>query len=208
MRGLYGGSFNPPHVGHLAVAQACAEAGALRSVVWMPAATPPHKQGDPALAPARARLAMVAAAVEGNPLFSVSDSEIRRADDQPSYTVHTVRALTAGGDAWALIVGGDSLAGFAGWHRPREILDHVGLLVYRRPGADLGFVPDWVLDRTTFVDGPALDVSSTEVRAQIASGRSARYLVPDAVRGLIRARGLYGADGSGADGSGADESGG
>ena len=191
MRALFGGSFNPPHVGHLVVAQACAEAEGVEQVVWMPAATPPHKLGDPALAPAQARLAMARAAAQGNDAFAVSDHEIWRADGAPSFTVDTLRALTADGSAWALVVGGDSLAGFAGWRAPREILSMARLLVYRRPGADLVGVPDWVLDRTQFVDGPALDVSSTEIRARLAAGRSVRYLVSDAVLDVIRDRGLY-----------------
>ena len=200
MLGLFGGSFNPPHVGHLAAAQACAEGAGLEVVVWMPAATPPHKVGDRSLAPAAARLAMVRAAVAGNDRFRVSDLELRRgADGRPSFTVDTLRALRAGGGGvapagaeWALLLGGDSLAGFARWRAPREILALARLVVYRRPGADLGGVPGWVLDRTTLVDGPALDLSSTEVRERLAAGRSARYLVPDAVRAVAAEHGLYG----------------
>ena len=197
--GLFGGSFNPPHVGHLAVAEACADAAGLDAVVWMPAATPPHKRDDPALAPAAVRLEMVRAAVAGNDRFRVSDLEVRRADatssrpagSAPSYTVDALRALAAGGDDWALIVGGDSLASFAGWREPREIVRLARLLVYRRPGSDLGDVPDWALDRTTVVDGPALDLSATALRARVAAGRSVRYLVADGVREVIARRGLY-----------------
>ena len=193
MLGLFGGSFNPPHVGHLAVAAACAEAAGLEAVVWMPAATPPHKLGDASLAPAEARLAMVRAAVAGDPAFRVSDLELRRgADGAPSFTVDTLRALRAQtDDEWALVVGGDSLAGFAGWRAPREIVELARLVAYRRPGADLGDVPGWVMDRTTLVDGPALDLSSTELRARLAAGRSVRYLVPDAALAVAAARGLY-----------------
>ena len=192
-RGLFGGSFNPPHVGHLAVAEACGQALGLDRVVWMPAAAPPHKLGDAALAPAADRLALVRLAIAGNPRFHASDLELRRAaDGRPSYTVDTLRALGADGD-WALLVGGDSLAGFARWREPREILRRARLAAYRRPGADLGDVPDWVLARTDFVDGPALDLSSTELRARAAAGRTVRYLVPDAVGEAIAERGLYGA---------------
>lgn len=197
MLGLFGGSFNPPHVGHLAVAEACAEAAGLEAVVWMPAATPPHKLGDAALAPAEARLAMVQAATAGNARFRVSDLELRRAraDGAPSFTVDTLRALRAQDDReWALLVGGDSLAGFPRWRAPREILDLARLVVYRRPGADLGDVPDWVLDRTTFVDGPALDLSSTELRARLAAGRTVRYLVPDGALAVAAEHGLYRAE--------------
>ena len=188
---LFGGSFNPPHVGHLAVAEACAEGAGLDRVVWVPAATPPHKQGRPDVAPAADRLALVRAAVAGNARFGVSDAEVERAG--VSYTVDTVRAVAErhpGADL-ALVLGGDSLAGFASWREPRAILDLARLVVYGRPGADPGAVPPWVLDRVTRVEGPLVDLSSTELRARIGAGRTVRYLVPDAVRAEIAARGLY-----------------
>ena len=189
--GLFGGSFNPPHVGHLAVAEACAEGAGLDRVVWVPAATPPHKQGRADVAPAADRLALVRAAVAGNARFGVSDAEVERAG--VSYTVDTVRAVAErhpGADL-ALVLGGDSLAGFASWREPRAILDLARLVVYGRPGADPGAVPPWVLDRVTRVEGPLVDLSSTELRARIGAGRTVRYLVPDAVRAEIAARGLY-----------------
>lgn len=190
--GLFGGSFNPPHVGHLAVAEACAEAAGLDRVLWMPAATPPHKQGDPALAPADVRLRMVEAAIAGNDRFEASDLEIARGE--VSYTVDTLRQLRDEGlDGLALIVGGDSLAGFLRWREPEAIAGLARLVVYRRPGdrVDLGALPDWLAARVTVADGPALDVSSTELRARIAAGRTVRYLVPDAVRAVIAAERLY-----------------
>lgn len=189
--GLFGGSFNPPHVGHLAVAEACAEALRLDRVLWMPAATPPHKQGDRALASAADRLALVEAAIRGNGRFEASDLEIARGD--VSYTVDTLRHLgRAAPEAdLHLIVGGDSLAGFPTWRDPREILRLARLVAYARPGADLGDVPGWVVDGATLVEGPLLDLSSTALRARLGAGQTVRYLVPDAVRAEIEARGLY-----------------
>ncbi|WP_412067135.1 nicotinate-nucleotide adenylyltransferase [Rubrivirga sp. IMCC43871] len=192
MTGIFGGSFNPPHVGHLAVAEACAQAAGLDRVLWIPAATPPHKQDDPTLAPEAARLAMVRAAVEGNPRFAVSDIEIARRG--VSYTVDTLRQLAAdGAGPLALIIGGDSLAGFPSWREPQAIVDLARLVVYRRPGdgVDLGALPGWLASALTVVEGPSLAVSSTELRGRIASGRTVRYLVPDAVRALIEAERLY-----------------
>ena len=188
---LFGGSFNPPHVGHLAVAEACAEGAGLGRVVWVPAATPPHKRGHADMAPARDRLALVRAAVAGNERFEVSDDEVARGD--VSYTVDTVRAFAGRGGDLALVVGADSLAGFASWREPRAILALARLVVYGRPGAALGDVPPWVMDRVTRVEGPLVDLSSTEIRARIGAGRTVRYLVPDAVRAEIAARGLYAA---------------
>ena len=188
---LFGGSFDPPHVGHLAVAAACAEAAGLDRVVWVPAATPPHKTGRLDMAPATDRLALVRAAVAGHDRFRVSASEVERGGT--SYTVDTVRAFAERDpDAdLALILGGDSLAAFASWREPRAILALARLVVYGRPGADLGAVPPWVAERVTRVDGPLVDLSSTELRDRIRAGRTVRYLVPDAVRAEIAARGLY-----------------
>lgn len=188
--GLFGGSFNPPHVGHLAVAEAAAEAARLDRVLWMPAATPPHKRDDRALASAADRLAMVRLATAGNERFEVSDAEIAR--DGVSYTVDTLRALAGErpGDTWHLILGGDSLAAFPTWREPDAILALVRLLVYARPGAPVDVSPE-LAPHVDLVAGPMLDLSSTALRARIASGHSVRYLVPDAVRGCIAERRLY-----------------
>ncbi|GAB5534138.1 MAG: nicotinate (nicotinamide) nucleotide adenylyltransferase [Rubricoccaceae bacterium] len=188
---LFGGSFNPPHIGHLAVAEACADAAGLDRVLWMPAATAPHKQDDPTLASADARLAMVRLAIEGNPRFDVSDLEITRGG--VSYTLETVRQLADmhPGDELALILGGDSLNYFPSWRNPRAILELARLIVYRRPGSELADAPDWVLERTTVVEGIPLHLSSTRIRQRIANGQTVRYLIPDAVRQLVEETGLY-----------------
>ena len=198
--GLFGGSFNPPHVGHLIVAETAADALGLDRVVWVPAATSPHKQGDPSLAAAADRLAMARLATEGNPRFEVSDREVERAG--VSYTVDTVAAVAAERPEadLVLLVGGDSLAGFASWREPRRILAHARLAVYARPGADLAAVPGWVSARTTRVDAPLLATSSTQIRADLAAGTSVRYRVPEAVRSYIEARGLYGTNAAAAAG--------
>lgn len=144
---------------------------------------------------------MVRAATEGNERFEVSDIEVAR--EGVSYTVDTLRQLRAErpDDELALIVGGDSAVGFASWREPRTILDLARLVIYARPGADLGAVPEWVMARAIRVDGPLLQVSSTALRGRIAAGRTVRYLVPDAVRLVVAERGLYrGATGIGEDG--------
>jgi nicotinate-nucleotide adenylyltransferase len=188
--GVFGGSFNPPHVGHLAVAEAAADAARLDRVLWIPAATPPHKRDDPTLASAADRLAMVRLATAGNDRFEVSDVEIAR--EGVSYTVDTLRALSAERpDArWSLILGGDSFTAFPTWRDPAGILSIARLLVYARPGASPAIPPD-LAPHVDVVDGPALDLSSTELRARIGAGRSVRYLVPDAVRAYIDDRALY-----------------
>ena len=188
---LFGGSFNPPHIGHLAVAEACADAAGLDRVLWMPAATAPHKQDDPSLASAEDRLAMVQRAIEGNPRFEASDLEIRRGG--VSYTLETIRQLADlyPGEDLALILGGDSLSYFPSWRSPRQILELARLITYQRPGSELADAPDWVREKTTVVDGLPLHLSSTHIRSRIARGQTVRYLIPEPVRQLVADRGLY-----------------
>jgi len=188
---LFGGSFNPPHNAHVALAEAALNKVENSRVVWMPAATPPHKQYDSDLASAKHRLAMVRLAAADNDRFEVSDSEIRRG--AVSYTVDTLRALKKryADVRLALLFGGDSLAQFPTWREPEAILKLARLLVYRRPGAREGYIPGWVKKRVTFIDAPQIDVSSTNLRERIRSGFSARGLVPDAVLASIEEHGLY-----------------
>ena len=188
--GLFGGSFNPPHVGHLAVAEGARDAASLDRVLWMPAATPPHKQDDDIPA-AEHRLAMTRAATEDHPAFDVSDLELRRAG--VSYTVDTLRTLRREhpDTEFLLLIGGDSLAQFHTWREPEAILDLAELLVYPRPGFDLSAVDEAVRRRATILDRPLLDLSSTDVRGLLRAGRSARYLVPDAVLAYAGEHGLY-----------------
>ena len=189
--GLFGGSFNPPHVAHLAVAEACADAAGLDRVLWMPVPDPPHKPGRDLASPEH-RLAMARLAVAGNARFAVSTAEFERPG--PHYTVDTLRVLRARHpDAdLVLVVGGDSLAAFASWREPEAVLALARLVVYDRPGTDLVGVSEGVLARTMRVDGPGLDLSATDLRRRIAAGLSVRYLVPDAVVAYIAAHGLYG----------------
>ncbi len=190
--GVFGGSFNPPHVGHLAVAEAAREQAGLDRVLWVPAATSPFKQGEPMPA-AEHRLAMTRLATAGNAAFEVSEVEVRRGG--VSYTVDTLRALAAErpDTQWRLVIGGDSLADFVRWHEPEAVAALAPPVVYRRPGdrVDLDALPRWLSDAVTLIEAPALDVSSTAVRALLRAGRSARYLVPDAVLRYASEHGLY-----------------
>lgn len=186
--GIFGGSFDPPHLAHLIVAEHVREAAGLDRVLWVPAYRSPHKADRPGTPPHH-RLAMVRLAVAGNPAFAVSDEELRR--EGLSYTVDTVAGLQAAhpDDAFALILGGDSFRSFARWHRPEAIVARVPLLVYDRAGGPADPTP---FDRhARFVEAPLLPFSSTDIRARLRAGRSARYLVPDAVLAYIEAHGLY-----------------
>lgn len=189
--GVFGGSFNPPHVGHLAVAEAVAEAADLDHVLWVPARIPPHKKDHSDLEAPEARLDMVRAATRGNEYFRVSDVEIRRKG--PSFTADTLHDLRLASQkaSFFLIMGEDSLETFPRWSRPHEITERADLLVYRRPGAEGREVPNWLAPHVRFVEGPLIDLSSTALRDCLRAGKTVRYLVPDAVRQIIAERDLY-----------------
>lgn len=193
--GILGGTFDPIHHGHLAIAEEARESLGLERVLFMPAASPPHKPGRTVSAAAD-RLAMVRLAVAGNPAFEVSDAEIARGGT--SYTVDTLAALREEGlvEPW-LILSSEALALLPSWREPRRILDLARLAVVPRGGyAALG--PAWVemafpgaVDRVTFLPGPLLPISGSVVRRRASAGRSVRYLVPDAVAAYIADHQLY-----------------
>jgi nicotinate-nucleotide adenylyltransferase len=181
--GVFGGTFDPVHVGHLAIALAALESAKLDRVVFVPARRSPLKDREPA-APAADRLAMLEAATTDEPRFSVSRIELER--DGPSYTVDTLEALRGEGELF-LILGSDALAELERWRSPERIRELAVILVARRPGAP---EPD-TSARVAAFDAPRLDLSSRELRARASRGLSLRYLVPDEVWRHIERRGLY-----------------
>ena len=188
--GVFGGTFDPVHVGHLAIGNAALESVPLDRVVFVLARRAPLKERGP-VASETDRLAMLELAVAGEPRFSVSRVELDR--EGPSYTVDTLERLT-GPDDLFLILGGDAIADFPRWKDTDRIAELATLVVAERPGAPerAGNAPN-----TSIVafDAPRLDISSRELRARAARGRSLRYLVPDPVWRHIEARGLYRAEG-------------
>ena len=185
--GVFGGTFDPVHVGHLAIAHAALESVPLDRVLFVPAQRSPLKERGP-VATAADRLAMLELAVADEPRFFVSRAELDR--DGPSYTVDTLAGL-AGPDQLFLILGSDAIADLPRWKDPDRIGELATLIVADRPGA-----PERVGDApiVTF-DAPRLDISSRELRARAARGLSLRYLVPDPAWKHIEARGLYRAEG-------------
>lgn len=186
--GVFGGTFDPPHVGHLALAEWAREALDLDRVVFVPAGSPPHKRRAD-LSSAADRVALVRAAVRGHDAFEVSTVETRRRG--PSYTADTLRQLRERhpGARLFLLIGADSLADFENWREPDAIAAIATLAVALRPGAPRPAVRH--ARRVEWLDNPGLEVSSSAVRARVRAGRSVRYLVPDAVARLIERRGLY-----------------
>jgi nicotinate-nucleotide adenylyltransferase len=185
--GIFGGTFDPPHLGHLAVAQEVHHRLALDTVLWIPAALPPHKQTRQ-LTPGPVRLAMVRAAIAGDPRFSASDLELTR--DGPSFTVHTLRQLSAlhPGARLFLVLGADQAAELHTWLEPDEIRRLATLVAFARDGEE---PPS--LDGGTVVRVPRLDISSTEIRRRVAASEPIRYLVPAGVEAVLGVEGLYAA---------------
>ena len=204
--GIFGGTFDPIHYGHLRTAFELLQAVPLAEVRFVPAGNPPHR--DAPRCNARNRLAMVEAAVADQPGFTVDARELVRAG--PSYTVITLRELRAEdpGRPLCLIVGMDAFLGLPTWHEWRAILDLAHLVVAHRPGWSApreGLLAELLVQRgaaaAELCASPAgrilvhgvtpLEISSTDLRDLIVAGRDPRYLVPDAVRALIAESGCY-----------------
>ncbi len=197
--GVLGGTFDPPHLAHLAIAEEAREVLGLRRVLFVPAGDPWQK-ADRAVSPGHLRFAMVERAIATNPAFAVDAREVERPG--PSYTVDTLAGLLADGlppDPW-FILSSEALEGFATWRDPERILTLARLCVVPRgaaPGAAVAVFRERfpaAAGRLAILDNPRLAISSTDIRARIRAGRSIRYLVPDGVAELIREYALYTAD--------------
>lgn len=188
--GLLGGTFDPIHVGHLAIADQAFDELRLEAVLFVPAGRPWQKA---AVASAEDRCAMVQLAVAGRPGFRVSRVEVDR--DGPTYTVDTLRALHAQDPdvEWWFLTGADALAGLDSWHEPDEVMRLAKFAVAARPGAtvteelSVRGLPVTVLDVDEF------DIASTDIRERLGRGEAIDGLVPPEVEAYIRAHGLYGA---------------
>ena len=179
--GIYGGTFDPVHHAHLILARAALERFALERIVFVPTRLSPHKNAS--VAAAEVRLDMLRAAIGGEAQFEVDDCELHR--DPPSYTIDTVEKLRQrySGAHLFLLIGDDNLAGLPSWRGFEDLRDMVTFIVLQR-----AFTP--VAHEYLSVDR-RIDISATEIRNRIASGRSIHYLVPSSVEQIIRARGLY-----------------
>jgi nicotinate-nucleotide adenylyltransferase len=182
---LFGGSFDPVHVGHLIVAEAAADALGAR-VRFLLAKEQPFKRSGHVATPAQ-RAEMLALAVQGNPRFSVERIELDL--PTPSYTVVSLRALAQRepGNRFTLLLGADAAAELPNWYEVEALPKLADVVVFARPGESLA--PHPLVGRV--IDVPAVDVSASTVRARVARGGSIRYLVPDAVRDYIARHKLY-----------------
>lgn len=201
--GIYGGSFNPVHLGHLIAAECCREQARLDRVLFMPAATPPHKQGQ-LLADAADRVAMLTLAVGGHEAFAVSTIEVDRGG--VSYTVDTLAVLAQRHphDTLTLVLGPDALAQLPTWREPQTIADRCELVAVERERlddvaaiardarlADLLGQERLAALIAARVRMPAIGVRASDLRAAVAAGMSIRYRTPRAVEAFITSHGLY-----------------
>lgn len=191
--GMMGGTFDPIHIGHLAIAEAARETLALERILFVPAGEPPHKPRNE-VSPVAHRVAMVELAIAGNPAFELSRIEVDRPG--PSYTVDTVEDLTADAEV-TVILSAETFAELPGWHEPERLFAAADIAVVPREGYPAPD-PAWLASafpgregRVAYLDGPLLGVSSTDIRDRVSAGRSIRYLVPDAVGDYIAANDLY-----------------
>lgn len=208
--GLFGGTFDPVHLGHLRLAEEGAESLGLAQVRWIPAGQPPHREA-PRVTPAH-RLEMVRQAIADNPLFTLDPAEVMARE--PSYTVHTLERLRAeiGPERpLVLLLGADAFAGLAAWHRWQDVLGLAHVAVAHRPGFTVAaanlppaLAPEFQARRCSpeaLATSPAgriatfamtqLAISATQVRNLLLNGRSPRYLLPSQVIAYIEAHGLY-----------------
>jgi len=186
--GLFGGTFDPPHVGHLVTAVNVRHALALDAVVLMVANSPWQKAGSRPISAAEDRFAMVEAAVADVDGLLAGDAEIRRGG--PSFTADTLATMVEGypGADLFTIVGDDAAAGLTSWERHEEVVAQSQLVVVDRPGAPVELPPGFTWLR---VEVPRLEVSSTDLRARVLDGRPLDYLVTEPVLGIIAKRNLY-----------------
>ncbi|GAB4140438.1 nicotinate-nucleotide adenylyltransferase [Thermopirellula anaerolimosa] len=196
--GIYGGTFDPVHLGHLLLAESCREQIPLDKVFFVPAGKPPHKRGT-AVSPAVDRLAMLELAIFGEDAFAVCRYEIDR--EEVSYTVDTLRWFR---DSWPeaelfLMMGADMWHDLPHWREPREICRLATPVAVCRPGIPepdphclLPLLPQEDPERRICrVEMPAIGISSSDIRARVAEGKSIRFRVPRAVEAYIATHGLY-----------------
>ena len=187
---LFGGTFDPPHIGHLLIAQTVFEAEKFDKVLFVPANKPPNKK---AFSSQATRVEMLKLAVEGNPNFEISDIEIKRGG--VSYTIDTIRSikneLDFKDDKLFYLIGSDCLLDFHNWKDPEAILEECQVVVAIRPGFRPSDIPAWILHRIQFANIPRFEISSTNIRKRWVDNKTIRYMVTLPVWEYIEKQKLY-----------------
>ncbi len=188
--GIYGGTFDPVHLGHLILAESVREQLALDEVWFVPAFQNPHKQ-EKETTPPKSRLEMLRFAISGNPQFRLCELEIKRKG--PSFTFETLQTIQQEHpDAEKyLLIGADSLTDFPNWREPETILSLANLVAVNRGRSQAMIPPQLDSSRIALLEMPAIDISATQIRQRCADGKSIRYLTPRSVELYIEANQLY-----------------
>lgn len=186
--GILGGTFDPPHFGHLLIAEQALEACALDEIWFMPTKIPPHKQGSN-LCSDEERIEMVSKAIQDNPSFHLMLIEFER--EGPSYTIDTIRELKLkyNDSDFYFIIGGDMIEYLPKWKEIDQLMSLVTFVGVKRPGHPY---TSSYSDNVILIDAPQLEISSTEIRDRLLSGRSVRYLLPDKIIHYIKEKNIYG----------------
>ena len=187
---IFGGTFDPPHIGHLLVAQTVCEEEKFDKILFMPANKPPHKKN---ISRVEDRLAMLNFAIEGNPNFEISDMEIKRGGI--SYTIDTLKDINSSfikkEDELFYLIGSDSLLELSQWKEPEEILNNCNVVVAIRPGFRPSDIPAWILHRIQFANIPRFEISSSNIRIRWRENKTIRYMVTLPVWEYINQNKLY-----------------
>jgi nicotinate-nucleotide adenylyltransferase len=189
---LFGGTFDPPHFGHLIVAQTIFEAEHFDKIVFVPAHIPPHKM-ERTISSVSLRLDMLKMATMDNPNFEISDIELKRGGISYSLeTIQTYKEQTGlGGEDLYYLIGSDSLKQFQAWQNPKAILEECQLIVAIRPGFRPSDIPNWILAKVQFANIPRIEISSTQIRARWVEDKTIRYMVTQPVWTFINKHNLY-----------------
>jgi nicotinate-nucleotide adenylyltransferase len=194
--GIFGGTFDPPHIGHLILAMEAYDQLRLDKVLWVIAPNPPHKQGK-TITPIEQRIAMVRTAINADEMFALSRVDIDRPG--PHYVLDTMHLLhkTCADDSLVFIMGGDSLHDLPNWHEPQKFMEQCSSIgVMRRPGEiiDLSLLISQlpgIENKVEFIDAPLLEISSNKIRALAYQKKPFRYYLPPGVYDQIKVMGLY-----------------
>jgi nicotinate-nucleotide adenylyltransferase len=194
--GIFGGTFDPPHIGHLILAAEAYYQLDLDRLLWVLTPHPPHKQIEN-ITPLEHRLEMLSATISGDPHFELCPVDINRPG--PHFAVDTVRLLREEqpGDEWIYLMGGDSLKDFHTWRNPQELVENITALgVMVRPGVELDLIDvelktPGVIAKVKFIHAPLIGISASDIRRRVADKLPYRYLVPPHVYKIIHKLGLY-----------------